>query len=141
MELASVGTREASREPRQRVSLDDEEWRWIDDPEFGDLYQVSSWGRVRRVAPALKGRIDPGGYVVVKLARPGHRTKQVRMHRLVAAAFIDNPETKPEVNHDDGVKTNNRVENLVWSTPSENSKHAHRTGLARSNLPNLRRLK
>ena len=62
------------------------------------------------------------------LSKFGH-TKYCRIHRLVAQAFIPNPENKPTVNHIDGNKMNNTVENLEWATQSENQLHAIRTGL------------
>lgn len=117
---------------------------WKDIPGFEGLYQVSSHGRVRSLdtfkkvyrfgVPYLrkkKGRIlkpvkHTNGYLVVQLGRGNRRF----VHRLVAEAFIENPEHKPAINHKNGIKTDNTVENLEWVTYSENQIHAKRTGLA-----------
>lgn len=66
--------------------------------------------------------LDRKGYSVVTLYKD-NKPKNIRVHRLVALAFIDNPNNKPEVNHKNGVKTDNRVENLEWTTTRENSTH------------------
>lgn len=63
------------------------------------------------------------GYHHVKLTKQKHKSKYVLTHRIVAMAFIPNPENKPQVNHKDGVKTNNNVDNLEWVTNLENSLH------------------
>lgn len=102
--------------------------RWIPVKGF-PTYSVSSEGRVRN---NLTGRIlKPGktnGYLQVVLCdSDGHHPKYV--HDLVADAFFDGDHEELEVNHDDGIKSNNFVGNLVWSTRSENIKHAFRTGL------------
>jgi len=78
--------------------------------------------RFRKVKPCLSNR---GGYLRVTLCKDGkHYTK--RIHRLVAEHFIPNPENKPQINHKNGVKTDNRVENLEFCTCSENVLHAFR---------------
>lgn len=77
----------------------------------------------------VKHVLDKGiGYYLVTLVHEGKR-KNCFIHRLVATAFIDNPENKPMVNHIDGDKTNNHINNLEWCTAKENSVHAVRTGL------------
>jgi len=77
---------------------------------------------------------DSRGYIRVNLKRGG-KAKSVHVHRLVALAWIPNPFSLPEVNHMNGVKGENRRENLEWCTASQNSRHAHRTGLVNLNTP------
>ena len=78
------------------------------------------------------------GYRAVDLAQNGIK-KSKRVHRLVAEAFIPNPEKKISVNHKDGVKTNNRADNLEWVTPAENMQHAWATGLMQSRLRKIQK--
>ena len=77
-------------------------------------------GRIKKIRP----QISPSGYLHLCLCKNG-KTYNQRVHRLVAQAFIPNPENKPHVNHIDGDKTNNCVENLEWVTASENMQHAY----------------
>lgn len=74
-----------------------------------------------------KGTVNSNGYVVVGLSKNG-KSKMFQMHRLVAIAFIENPEEKRVVNHKDLDKTNNDVENLEWMTHAENTMHAIHAG-------------
>lgn len=96
-------------------------------------YEVSNLGRVRNIKfdRVRKPMIDKDGYLYVVLSLNGKTTNN-KIHRLVASAFIPNPENKREVNHINGIKTDNRVENLEWNTRSENIRHAHKTGLKRN---------
>ena len=80
----------------------------------------------------LKANINEDGYASTTL-RNDKGKKTFRIHRLVAREFIPNPENKETVNHIDGNKLNNRVENLEWNTREENMQHAYKTGLKKSN--------
>jgi len=76
----------------------------------------------------INGSVNTHGYRVFALSKNDKR-KSMKAHRLVALAFIPNPHNKQQVNHIDGNKLNNNVDNLEWCTHTENMQHAHRTGL------------
>lgn len=102
---------------------------WKAVPGYGGKYEVSNRGDVRNPkGEYLKPFPIPKGYLVVDLCHNGKKT-HIRVNRLVAEAFIPNPDNKAEVNHKNGNKADNRVENLEWSTKSENMIHAYRSGL------------
>jgi hypothetical protein len=92
------------------------------------VYSVSSRGRVKN---DRTGRIladsDWSGYRTITLRVNGHRLAK-KVHRLVAEAFLPNPENKPQINHIDGSRNNNRVDNLEWCTQSHNLLHASSLG-------------
>lgn len=108
-----------------------EYWKPI---EGFENYEVSNLGQVRsfytREAKVLKPSINKDGYLKVGLRKDGKQYLK-SIHRLVATAFIPNPEDKLQVNHIDGDKQNNTVFNLEWVTCKENIQHAWNTGLSR----------
>ena len=117
---------------------------WKDVIGYENKYEVSNLGRVRSCPRntsglgradylIMKQSKDKGGYMTIGLMMNGKKSRS-RVHRLVASSFIPNPEGKEFVNHIDGVKDNNILSNLEWSTPSENTRHAVETGLINSNF-------
>ena len=103
---------------------------WLPVQGFEGLYEVSDQGRVRSLKRAttsgkiLKPMTLWNGYQKVCLCKGNKKATKV-VHRLVAIAFIDNPDNKPEVNHKNGVRDDNRAANLEWVTRSENELHAY----------------
>lgn len=125
-------------------------WKPIEGYE--DFYQVSNLGHIKSLQgwnghkyvkreKILNGWISttnemskrPYRRQLVSLIKNG-KIETFRVHRLVAEAFIDNPNNKPQVNHIDGNSLNNKVNNLEWATSSENNYHAYKRGLKESNI-------
>jgi len=110
---------------------------WIDIKDYEGRYQASNLGMIKTFVQAFKTNkgvlrygIDTNGYPIVKLYSNG-KGRTSKVHRLIAETFIDNPNNLPQVNHKDGNKLNNAVENLEWCDQSHNIKHAYRTGLSK----------
>lgn len=125
---------------------------WKDIAGYEGLYQVSNYGRIkslerlektvgivkqRRRGERMLKETNVYGYRNVCLANNGYK-RTVRVHRIVAKTFIPNPDRKLEVNHIDGNKANNRVDNLEWCTRKENSLHSVRV---LGNKPKIGQLK
>lgn len=115
------------------MKTQNEQWKAIADSN-GEYY-ISDNGRVKSYKRSkeriLKPTLTSHGYAAVKICANGkHKTHKI--HRLVSLAFIPNPEQKGDVNHKDGNKANNHVDNLEWNTRKENVHHAWQTGLCES---------
>ena len=103
--------------------------KWV---KINDFLEVSNFGEVKSHGKIIKGEITSGGYCRVHISHKGVQYKFL-VHRLIAEAFILNPNRLPEVNHIDGNKQNNSVDNLEWCTRSQNTSHAFKTGLRNYN--------
>jgi hypothetical protein len=112
--------------------------KWKPIAECNGIYYISDHGRVKSykfgreviLKPLLKGR-ENHQYMAVNISYLTG-AKLSKIHRLVALSFIPNPENKPQVNHKDGNKYNNHIDNLEWNTSKENSRHAWDSGLCES---------
>lgn len=98
-------------------------WKIIE--QTNGIYEISDTGIVRKIKTGriIKQRFTEKGYLKVHLMI-NYKQYKFRVHRLVAQAFIPNPLNKPQVNHINGIKTDNRVENLKWVSNEENYRHA-----------------
>lgn len=110
---------------------------WKDIDGYEGLYQVSNLGRIRSLYKRRKDVeflkfTDCHGYKIVGLCK-NKKQMSFRVHRIVASAFLPNPNNNPQVNHINGDKTDNRAVNLEWCTQSANMRHAYENGLEKAN--------
>ena len=132
--------------------LDEQQEIWKDIKGYEGFYQVSNMGRVKSLEriilningkkriikeKILKHKNISSGYLAVILYKCC-KGKTMYIHRLVANAFIDNPNNYIDVNHIDGNKCNNFFSNLEWVTRSNNIKHAYNTGLRKAHIDKAR---
>ena len=110
--------------------MEQEQWKPI--PKYNGMYDVSNHGRVRSHyhgrLTIRKQRVNNCGYCVVNLHGEGNKRKCERVNRLVALAFIPNPDNLSDVNHKDMNKLNNHVSNLEWTSHADNVKHSYDSG-------------
>ena len=108
---------------------------WKDISGYEEMYQVSNFGRVkslkryrRRNDKILHLANDKDGYLQVNLSRD-NKSKTIKVHKLVMLTFVGERPNGFEINHIDGIKTNNHIDNLEYCTSSEKTQHAYDTGL------------
>ena len=130
-----VGSKYINRQRKEVKNMS--EFRKIKSLKF--LYEVNRFGVVRNVKSKkiVKGYVEKNGYVRIKFENKClGGIVRTTIHRLVAEAFIPNPNNLPEVNHIDRNRANNCVENLEWCTHSENMKHSYNLGINQEPLRN-----
>lgn len=127
--------------PKTINYIEGETWEKIKGYE--GLYEISNYCRVKscikrgsRNEIEMKPQLNNGGYKVITLLKCDIK-RQYFVHRLIAQAFIPNHENKPFINHINGIKTDNRIENLEWRTASENTQHAYDIGLEKKKIGEL----
>ena len=109
----------AGYEGRYEITEDGEVW------SIPRMYKTGIGTYRKTGGKFLKQTIHNTGYPIVKLWKGEKNHRQYRVHRLIAEAFIPNPESKPQINHINGKRNDNRIENLEWCTNSENQIRAH----------------
>ena len=100
-----------------------------------EKFEASTDGHLRNVntGTVYKEHVNKNGYCQVAVSLGNRKNVKVfKIHKAIAETFIPNPDDKPEVNHKDGNKLNNCVDNLEWMTGAENTRHAYQTGLAKA---------
>lgn len=106
---------------------------WKDITGYEGLYACSNLGRIKKGLKIRKTQITNRGYERVNLCKNG-AVRRFSMHQIVAKTFIPNPDNKKQVNHLNGIRNDNRSENLEWCTQSENQTHAFKIGLQKGNI-------
>ena len=105
---------------------------WKDIKNYQGIYQISNLGKIKNnKGKLLKQFKNHKGYLTIQLSKNGD-SKTYTVHRLVAQAFIPNPDNKPQINHKNCNKEDNKIDNLEWCTNNENKAHAKINGLCKS---------
>lgn len=141
-----------NREPKILEVKEKNTEEWKDIKNYEGMYQISNFGRIKSLNRIIKTginngyrelqetikvpRMDKYGYLKVQLSKE-NITEDKTVHRLVAEAFIPNPKNKPEINHKDGIKTNNYIDNLEWVTTLENQLHRKNVLHKQGSKPNI----
>ena len=105
---------------------------WKKIPGYS-LYEASNMGNIKTfnwknkgIERVMKPAMDGSGYLRTMLKNDNGKFDTIKVHRIICQTFLPNPENKPQVNHKNCIKTDNRLINLEWATVSENIKHAHK---------------